>query len=289
MIGTAIYNKGGTQIYPITNAEVVTSKASGKEGTVEKNLQELFEAISKLTGDSQVAASVIVDVTYCASKTRLEDEVKRQENWQKSFVLPNSDFPYTWKHTIFTYKGNVSQKLNELYEIVATDTAEKIQNIYIAKSTSSAPVIKYPILTDGESGEPIPGPDGQNQEDLTAFDNKLPEGWSETPMSIGPATPYVFMSTRKKVDGLWKRFSEPAQFGRWAFDSLLELRYATTPSEKPALNDKSEDPGTQWKTESPSEFTGKLWMITATSVNGILNKDENGVIWNGPHLLSIIK
>ena len=30
-------------------------------------------------------------------------------------------------------------------------------------------------------------------------------------------------------------------------------------------------------------------MITATSVNGVLNSDENNVRWHGPHLMSIIQ
>lgn len=280
MIGTTLYNKSGKQIFPITDAQVVSSNASGKTSNVEKNLIDLFDAISKLTGDAEIATNILINITYCKSKTKLEEEVKRQDNWQETFILPNSEYPYIWKHTVFTYKGNTSSTLNELYEIVATDTSEKLQTIYIAKSTSSAPIINYPLVET---------PEGEQKEDLTIFDQKLPEGWTETPVSIGPATPYVFMSTRKRIDGLWTRFSEPAQFGRWAFDSLIELRYTTTASDKPALNNKSEEPGSNWTQDSPSEFTGKLWMITATSVNGVLNKDENGNIWNGPHLLSIIK
>lgn len=285
--GTIVYNKDQQQIYPISHAEVVISNASGSKSDVEDNLVKLWEKVSELSGDSEAASNIMVVVTYCKTNTRDESEVKKLSSWSDIFELPDSERPYVWKKTLYTYKGDTA-KLNEIYEIVATDIAEKIQNIYIARSTGVAPVITYPILTDGY-GNPIEDSEGNTQEDLTEFDNKLPEGWSETPVSIGPATPYVFISTRKRVEGLWKRYSEPAQYGRWAFDSQLELRYTITSGDKPAVNATSDDPGSQWSIDTPDNFTGKMWMITATSVNGVLNSDENKVRWHGPHLISIIQ
>lgn len=285
--GTIVYNKDQQQIYPISHAEVVISNASGSKSDVEDNLIKLWEKVSELSGDSEAASNIMVVVTYCKTNTRDESEVKKLSSWSDIFELPDSERPYVWKKTLYTYKGDTA-KLNEIYEIVATDIAEKIQNIYIARSTGVAPVITYPILTDGY-GDPILDSEGNTQEDLTAFDKKLPEGWSETPVSISPATPYVFIATRKRVEGLWKRYSEPAQYGRWAFDSQLELRYAITSGDKPAVNTTSDDPGSQWSSNTPDSFTGKMWMITATSVNGVLNGDENNVRWHGPHLMSIIQ
>lgn len=285
--GTIVYNKDQQQIYPISHAEVVISNASGSKSDVEDNLIKLWKKVSELSGDQEAASNIMVVVTYCKTNTRDESEVRKLSSWSDIFELPDSERPYVWKKTLYTYKGDTA-KLNEIYEIVATDIAEKIQNIYIARSTGVAPVITYPILKDGY-GDPILDFEGNTQEDLTAFDNKLPEGWSETPVSIGPATPYVFISTRKRVEGLWKRYSEPAQYGRWAFDSQLELRYAITSGDKPAVNATSDDPGSQWSSDTPDSFTGKMWMITATSVNGVLNSDENNIRWHGPHLMSIIQ
>ena len=285
--GTIVYNKDQQQIYPVSHAEVVISNASGSKSDVEDNLIKLWKKVSELSGDQEAASNIMVVVTYCKTNTRDESEVRKLSSWSDIFELPDSERPYVWKKTLYTYKGDTA-KLNEIYEIVATDIAEKIQNIYIARSTGVAPVITYPILTDGY-GDPILDSEGNTQEDLTAFDKKLPEGWSETPVSIGPATPYVFMSTRKRVEGLWKRYSEPAQYGRWAFDSQLELRYTITSGDKPAVNTTSDDPGSQWSSDIPDSFTGKMWMITATSVNGVLNSDENNVRWHGPHLMSIIQ
>lgn len=286
-VGTIVYNKDQQQIYPVSHAEVVISNASGSKSDVEDNLIKLWKKVSELSGDQEAASNIMVVVTYCKTNTRDESEVRKLSSWSDIFELPDSERPYVWKKTLYTYKGDTA-KLNEIYEIVATDIAEKIQNIYIARSTGVAPVITYPILTDGY-GDPILDSEGNTQEDLTAFDKKLPEGWSETPVSIGPATPYVFISTRKRVEGLWKRYSEPAQYGRWAFDSQLELRYTITSGDKPAVNTTSDDPGSQWSSDTPDSFTGKMWMITATSVNGVLNSDENNVRWHGPHLMSIIQ
>lgn len=285
--GTIVYNKDQQQVYPVSHAEVVISNASGSKSDVEDNLIKLWKKVSELSGDQEAASNIMVVVTYCKTNTRDESEVRKLSSWSDIFELPDSERPYVWKKTLYTYKGDTA-KLNEIYEIVATDIAEKIQNIYIARSTGVAPVIAYPILTDGY-GDPILDSEGNTQEDLTAFDKKLPEGWSETPVSIGPATPYVFISTRKRVEGLWKRYSEPAQYGRWAFDSQLELRYTITSGDKPAVNTTSDDPGSQWSSDTPDSFTGKMWMITATSVNGVLNSDENSVRWYGPHLMSIIQ
>lgn len=285
--GTIVYNKDQQQIYPVSHAEVVISNASGSKSDVEDNLIKLWKKVSELSGDQEAASNIMVVVTYCKTNTRDESEVRKLSSWSDIFELPDSERPYVWKKTLYTYKGDTA-KLNEIYEIVATDIAEKIQNIYIARSTGVAPVITYPILTDGY-GDPILDSEGNTQEDLTAFDKKLPEGWSETPVSIGPATPYVFISTRKRVEGLWKRYSEPAQYGRWAFDSQLELRYTITSGDKPAVNTTSNDPGSQWSSDTPDSFTGKMWMITATSVNGVLNSDENNVRWHGPRLMSIIQ
>lgn len=286
--GTVLYNSQNQQIYPISNADVIVSNASGGKSDVETCLVELYKKVSDLTGDSEATSNILVKVAYCKTNTKVQKEVEGLGPWSDTFELPDASNPYVWKRTTYTYKGD-SQELNKTYEIVAADTAQIIQNIYIAKSTGSAPVIEYPILTDGK-GDPILDEEGHEQEDLTAFDNKLPDGWLETPVSIGPATPYVFMSTRKRVEGLWQRFSEPAQFGRWAFDSQVELRYSITEdSTPPELNETQDNPGDNWLTKTPSDFTGWLWMITATSVNGVINSDSSNIRWKGPNLLSIIK
>ena len=286
--GTQLYNFEKKQINPITDATVVNTEASGTKETVEKNLKDLWKAISELTGDAEASENIIVKVGYAFSNSRNINEIKDLA-WTDTFELPNNGETYIWKKTEFTYKGNTNDA-NTIYEIVYADLAERTQTIYKATSTGTSPKIEYPVLTDGY-GEPILDEDGNQQEDLSAFDDKLPEGWLETPVSISPASPYVFMAVRKRIEGKWDRYSDPpAQFGRWAFDSQLELRYAyTTDGSVPEFIANADNPGGIWSTSAPTDFTGKLWMITATSVNGVINADSEGIRWRGPNLMSIIQ
>lgn len=285
--GTKIYNYEQQQIYPITDATVVISNSSGSRSDVETELVGIWKKIGELSGEEDITSSIQVKVSYCLSNTANEDDVKRNGQWTNSFSMPSPESPYAWKRTIFTYTGDTGN-LNELYEIVATDLAVITQTIYLSTDTSTAPKIKYEILKDG-FGDPILDENGEEQEDLHCFDKKLPEGWKETPISIGPGSPFVFMSTRKRIGGYWDRFSTPALFGRWAYDSQMEIRYTVTSGEVPEVSKSDTNPGAWWSEESPTSFTGKLWMITATSIGGQLNSKPDGTIWQGPHLLSIIQ
>lgn len=285
--GTKIFNKDYKQIFPVSKAEAIYTYSSGSEDSVESCLKQLFKTISDIGGVSGAAENIVINTYYCKTNTSSKQEVIELDQWADLFVLPDADNPYVWKKTEFSYKGS-TEEANIAYEIVATDLGEKNQTIYISRSTSVAPVISYPILKDGY-GSPILDEFGHTQEDLNAYNSSLPDGWSEQPASISPSTPYVFMATRKRVGGKWGRFSEPAQYGRWAFDSLFEVRYAVTDGATPSVNFASENPGSNWSSTSPTSFTGKLWIITATSVNGVLNSDESGNIWKGPNLISIVQ
>jgi hypothetical protein len=69
---------------------------------------------------------------------------------------------------------------------------------------------------------------------------------------------------------------------------VLELRYRVTQGDVPAVDATEDNPGSEWSVEPPTEFTGYLWMITATSVNKVYNRDDVGVVWHGPNLMAII-
>jgi hypothetical protein len=69
---------------------------------------------------------------------------------------------------------------------------------------------------------------------------------------------------------------------------VLELRYRVTQGDVPAVDATEDNPGSEWSVEPPTEFTGHLWMITATSVNKVYNRDDVGVVWHGPNLMAII-
>lgn len=267
-MGTQLYNNSKQKIYPITEASSVTCT---EKDSVQTAITDLYTQVSTLSGEADAANNIIVDVMYVRTDSKDESYVKELGSWSSTFVLPNDEYPYVWKRTKYTYNGD-TQNLNTVYEIVATNLYEKIQNIYIAQSTQKAPEIVY-----------------DDEDDLTQYDDKLPDGWTETPVSISAARPYAFMSTRKRIEGKWTKFSDPAQFGRWAFDSKLEIRYQVTDSDVPNVDNKSDNPGDGWTTESITDFTGKLWMITATSVNGVINSDDDQTRWQGPYLIGYVK
>lgn len=295
--GTQLYDKGQggqfIQIYPNTDASVVTCPISAPNNTVENEINNIYDKLSELQGDKELTSSIIIDIKYCLSTSGDINDVPSLTDWSDIFQIPTYEFPYTWKKTVFTYTGEnqQDQELKTAYEVCAVNLFEETQTIYAASSTTNVPKIEYPIIKDGY-GDPVLDEDGNEQEDLTAFDDKLPTGWSEIPISVSSTTPNVYMSTRKRVDGLWERFTDPVQFGRWAFDSQLELRYQiTSDATEPPLDRASESPA-GWSVSTNTDFTGYLWMITATSVNGVLNATYEGqdkIIWRGPNLISIVK
>lgn len=271
--GEQLYNKSKQKIYPNTDANVVTSDASGANSTVYKDLVELYAQISKLTGDEEAANNIIIAVHYKRSSSKLKEDITPDTGWSTSFINPTSDYPYTWKRTTISYKGDSNAKT--VYEIVASANAEITQTIYRAVSDNSQPIISYINPNTGKEDEHL-------------YDNSIPQYWSEEPVSVSASAPNVFMSTRTKKDGKWGKFSTPAQYGRWAYNSDVVFKYQiTSTNEIPKLSKSEEDPGDLWVDFNNKMFTGFLWMINATAVNGQL-QEYNNVIWKGPNLMSIV-
>lgn len=293
MAGTQLYNSKQDPIYPFTEGGNVSSAVIPSAVTVDDALSYLNTLISKLSGDEEAVTAITVNVGYGLSKTDDENELKQNPpSWENKYQMPDAEYPYAWKKT----EIKVAEVSNVFYEIVASDMADSTQIIYTTLSNDTQPIIKYPKkIVNGEE---------TNEEDLTAFDDTLPKyndsygnkaDWSETPQSISAQQPYLYMSTRKRIKGEWEKFSTPALLGRWVFDSKVEFRYMTTPTATTLtgvmehLDLGADNPGNSWSTSVPESFnSGKLWMITATSVNGVKNKDANGVIWSMPNLISII-
>lgn len=274
--GTQLYNKAKQTINPISEANAIDCQATGKPSTVHQDIADLYKQIAELTKDSEAVNNILIDISYKRSKSKDKADIVEDTGWSTVFISPTSDYPYIWKRTIITYKGAEVGQGSTVYEIVASADAEVTQTIYRAVSDSTQPVISYIDETTGK-------------EDPTKYDNTLPQYWSEIPASVSAATPNVFMSTRKKVNGKWEMFSVPAQYGRWAFDSNVVFKYQVTGTNTvPDLEINSENPGDKWVNENTGMFTGFLWMISATAINGQL-QSYNDAIWNGPNLISIVK
>ena len=272
MASTQLYNKRKEKIYPATEAKYVNCDASGKTSTVHSDIAELYKQIADLTGDDEAANNIIITISYKRSQSSNKADIIEDSGWSTVFISPSSDYPYIWKRTIITYKG--AEAGNTTYEIVASANAEITQTIYRAVSDNSQPVISYE-----ENGKDNP----------SKYDTSLPEFWSLEPVSVSASAPNVFMSVRTKKNGKWGKFSIPAQYGRWAYDSNVVFRYKVTGDTiVPEVNKNLENPGEGWEASNTEVFKGCLWVITATEVNGQL-QSYNDVIWNGPNLMSIVK
>lgn len=271
--GTQLYNKAKEKIYPLSDASVINCDAATTGSTVHKDIADLYEQISKLTGDEEAANNIIITVHYKRSKSKIQSDITPDTGWSTSFINPTSDYPYTWKRTVISYKGDDNAKT--IYEIVASLDAEITQTIYRAASDTTNVSISYI--------DPITGEDNPS-----LYDTNLPEFWSTEPATITAAAPNAYMSIRTKKDGKWGRFSTPAQYGRWAFDSTVVFKYQiTTTNTVPEVNAEKEDPGEEWLDSNTKVFTGFLWTINATVING-QPQTYNGKIWNGPNLMSAV-
>lgn len=289
--GIQLYDQNKEKIFPYSQANLINTSGSSSVNninTVEGCLADLYSKIADILGDKEAVNTIQYKVTYCRLNSKNKADAETATNWSETFILPTAELPYVWKKTIISYAGASDDERQIFYEIVASDVTEKSQTIYKSSSSGQTPDIEYPIKKDPLTGEELEDEDGNKILDLTVYDKSLPNGWLETPQPISPSFPYVFMATRKRVEGKWEKFSDPAQFGRWAFDSQLEMRYQVTQNEVPEVSNRDDNPGIEWLLNAPTEFTGKLWMITATSVNGVINSDTEGIKWRGPNLLAMI-
>lgn len=273
MAGTQLYDKNHDPIYPIGRDEDINSSAISGTATVNQALSYLSDKVNQLSGDSPAVTSIKVDITYAKTYINSQSSIKVATsadgvNWNPDFRQPDSENPYTWKKTIFRV-GNTEYIY---YEIVATTMIEKTQTIYLAIN-SSLNEVQLPTVEDDGSIESW-------------------NSWTEEPQAISAAKPDLFMATRKMEKGRWKSFSQPTQCGKWAYDSQLLIRYRTTEidnTEVPYVN-KTMDAPTDWSLTSPRELSGKkLWMITATAINGAPTAYDGNNKWSDPNLISIIQ
>ncbi len=289
-MATQLYDHKKEKIYPVIDAsdsDIKSTAISGQDNvffalkSLKEGLDKANKDIGDLSGASDAIQAITITYKYLLSDSTDKNVVELKEDWTDTFQFPNTDTPYAWKKTTFEATGGVTFIS---YEIVASDNTKETQTIYKLADNTELVKIEYPKQTDEEGNEI------DNTEDLTAFDEELPEGWSETPGSISQTAPYLYMSVRKKgVEeiGKWGRYSLPALLGKWAFDSKLETLYQVFQTNEVTLNRKETSPS-GWGAAPTEDFTGRLYMITASSVNGQLLADNDGNIWSNPILLAII-
>lgn len=289
-----VYSGTGDQVYPITIDKAV--KISIKDTTLDVYLAELAESISKSQGADQVAKSLKFKIDYLATNTANVTTVKELENqpetnqWGENFVLPSVKTPYTWKRTIVYFEGQNLKDGQKFYEIVTADIAEISQTLYMVKDNSQQPRVIYPQKAEVVGGEL------QNVDDTDASLDEIIEAstegknnWSKYPSEVTASNPYGFIAVRQRVNGTWGLF-KVALYSKWSYDSKLVTKFTVTATfEKPQLTRTEENPGSQWVDTNEQEFTGYLWMISASQNNNNYVLDDNKNIWSEPQLISIVK
>ena len=289
-----VYSGTGDQIYPETADKAVTVLA--KDTTLDKYLEELAKSISKVQGVDQVAKSLKFKIDYLATNTADVTRVKELEDqpetnqWGENFVLPSVRTPYTWKRTIVYFEGQNLKDGQKFYEIVTADIAEISQTLYIVKDNQQQPKVIYPQKAVEVGGEL------QNVNDTDASLDEIikasgegKNNWSKYPLDVTPSSPYGYMAVRQRVNGTWGLF-KVALYSKWTYDSRLITKFTvTSTSERPQLTRIEADPGSQWVDTNTQEFTGYLWMISASQNNNNYVLDDNKNIWSEPQLISIVK
>ena len=289
-----VYSGTGDQVYPITIDKAV--KISIKDTTLDVYLTELAESISKVQGADQVAKSLKFKIDYLATNTANVTTVKELENqpetnqWGENFVLPSIKTPYTWKRTIVYFEGQNPKDGQKFYEIVTADIAEISQTLYMVKDNSQQPRVIYPQKAEVVGGEL------QNVDDTDASLDEIIEAstegknnWSKYPSEVTPSNPYGFMAVRQRVNGTWSLF-KVALYSKWSYDSRLVTKFTVTSTfERPQLTRTEVNPGNWWVDTNEQEFTGYLWMISASQNNNNYILDSNKNIWSEPQLISIVK
>ena len=289
-----VYSGTGDQIYPETADKAV--KVSTKDTTLDIYLAELAKSISKVQGADQVAKSLKFKIDYLATNTADVTRVKELEDqpetnqWGENFVLPSVRTPYTWKRTIVYFEGQNLKDGQKFYEIVTADIAEISQTLYIVKDNQQQPQVIYPQKAVEVGGElqNVNDTDASLDEIIKASEEGK-NNWSKYPLDVTPSSPYGYMAVRQRVNGTWSLF-KVALYSKWTYDSRLITKFTvTSPSERPQLTRTDVNPGIQWVDTNTQEFTGYLWMISASQSNNNYILDNNGNIWSEPQLISIVK
>lgn len=289
-----VYSGTGDQIYPETADKAVTVLA--KDTTLDVYLKELAESISKVQGADQVAKSLKFKIDYLATNTadvakvrELEDQPETNQ-WGENFVLPSVRTPYTWKRTIVYFEGQNLKDGQKFYEIVTADIAEISQTLYMVKDNQQQPKVIYPqkaVEVEGEL-QNVNDTDASLDEIIKASEEGK-NNWSKYPLDVTPSSPYGYMAVRQRVNGTWGLF-KVALYSKWTYDSRLVTKFTVTDtSERPQPTRTDENPGNEWVDTYTQEFTGYLWMISASWSNNNYILDSNENIWSEPQLISIVK
>ena len=287
-MATQLYDSESQAIYPNTQADAVSVDVDNKDiNNVQSAIQDLYQQVANKSGDQAAVSNLTFEISYLVSNISDAEQIKnvKENQWRKTFQLPNANNPYAWKRTVIGYTGIVDADKKSVYEIVIADIAEISQSLYIAMDNTKTPKIYYPQLYREDNT-----PYNNLQASITSIITETTKKdssmkWSESPVSISASAPYGYVATRIRKNGTWTEFVI-ALNSKWSYDSRMVVKYTyTESSSSPSIKRKEQNPGNNW--EDQVTGTGYLWMITATKVSTNYAKDDSDYIWSAPQLISV--
>lgn len=289
-MATQLYDSESQAIYPNTQADAVSVNIDNKDiNNVQSAIQDLYQQVANKNGDQAAVSNLTFEISYLVSSISDAEQIKNvnENQWRKTFQLPNTNNPYAWKRTVIGYTGIAEADKKSVYEIVIADIAEISQSLYIAVNTTKLPIIYYPQIyrEDNTSYDNLQASITSIIEETKNKDSSMK--WSESPVSISASAPYGYVATRIRKNGTWTEFVI-ALNSKWSYDSKMVVKYTyTTSSSSPSIDRMQDNPGNNWADQVTG--TGYLWMITATRVSTNYAKDDQEHIWSAPQLISVIQ
>ena len=289
-MATQLYDSESQAIYPNTQADAVSVDTGKKDiNNVQLAINDLYQQVANKNGDQAAVSNLTFEISYLVSNISDAEQIKNVDDnqWRKTFQLPNTNNPYAWKRTVIGYTGIAEADKKSVYEIVIADIAEINQSLYIAIDNTKTPTIYYPQKYTEDNT-----PYDNLQASITSIIEASINGdssmkWSESPVSISASTPYGYVATRIRKNGTWTEFVI-ALNSKWSYDSKMVVKYTyTESSSSPSIDRTKDNPGDNWKDQVTG--TGYLWMITATRVSTNYAKDDQDNIWSAPQLISVIQ
>ena len=289
-MATQLYDSESQAIYPNTQADAVSVNVDNKDiNNVQSAIQDLYQQVANKSGDQAAVSNLTFEISYLVSNISDAEQIKNvdENQWRKTFQLPNTNNPYAWKRTVIGYTGIADEDRKSVYEIVTADIAEINQSLYIAMDNTKTPRIYYP-QTYTEDNTPYNNLQASIKSIIKATTDKDSSMvWSESPVSISASAPYGYVATRIRKNGTWTEFVIGLN-SKWSYDSKMVVKYTyTTSSSSPSIDRTKDNPGDIW--EDQVTGTGYLWMITATRVSTNYAQDDSGNIWSEPQLISVIQ
>ena len=291
-MATQLYDSESQAIYPNTQADAVSVDIDNKDiNNVQSAIQDLYQQVANKNGDQAAVSNLTFEISYLVSSISDAEQIKNvnENQWRKTFQLPNTNNPYAWKRTVIGYTGIAEADKKSVYEIVIADIAEISQSLYIAVNTTKLPIIYYPQIYR-EDNTPYDNLQASITSIIEETKNKDSSMvWRESPVSISASDPYGYVATRIRKNGTWTKFVI-ALNSKWSYDSKMVVKYTYTDSSlSPSIERKEDNPGDNWVDQVAVTGTGYLWMITATRVSTNYAKDDQEHIWSAPQLISVIQ